>query len=32
MGNGNWATDPNYASKVIDLYNRMRADAGLPGV
>jgi len=32
MGNGNWATDPNYASKVIDLYNRMRASAGLPGV
>lgn len=32
MGNGNWATDPDYASKVIDLYNRMRASAGLPGV
>jgi Mannosyl-glycoprotein endo-beta-N-acetylglucosaminidase len=32
MGNGNWATDPNYASKVINLYNRMRAGAGLPGV
>ena len=32
MGDGNWATDPNYASKVIDLYNRMRASAGLPGV
>ncbi len=32
MGNGNWATDPNYASKVIDLYNRMRAYAGLPSV
>src|SRR6266536_2653127 len=30
MGNGNWATDPNYASKVIDLYNRMRAYAGSP--
>jgi hypothetical protein len=30
MGNGNWATDPNYASKVINLYNRMRAYAGLP--
>jgi hypothetical protein len=30
MGNGNWATDPNYASKVINLYNRMRSYAGLP--
>lgn len=29
MGNGNWATDPTYASKVIALYNRMRAYAGL---
>ena len=28
MGNGNWATDPDYASKVIDLYNRMRTYAG----
>ena len=25
MGNGNWATDPNYASKVIGIYNRMIA-------
>jgi hypothetical protein len=32
MGNGNWATDPNYASKVIAVYNRMRAYAGLPPV
>jgi uncharacterized protein (DUF433 family) len=23
MGHGNWATDPNYASKVIGVYNRM---------
>jgi hypothetical protein len=30
MGNGNWAADPDYGSKVIDLYNRMRAYAGLP--
>lgn len=29
MGNGNWATDPGYAAKVIDLYNQMRAFAGL---
>jgi len=32
MGNGNWATDPTYASKVIALYNSMRAYAGLPPV
>jgi hypothetical protein len=32
MGNGNWATDPTYASKVIAVYNRMRAYAGLPPV
>jgi hypothetical protein len=32
MGNGNWATDPNYGAKVINLYNQMRAYAGLPGV
>jgi hypothetical protein len=25
MGNGNWATDPTYARKVIDLYQRMVA-------
>jgi hypothetical protein len=30
MGNGNWATDPNYASTVRNLYNRMRSYAGLP--
>ena len=27
MGRGNWATDPNYASKVIGVYNRMVAAA-----
>jgi peptidoglycan hydrolase CwlO-like protein len=27
MGHGNWATDPNYASKVIGIYNRMIAAA-----
>ena len=32
MGNGNWATDPNYASKIITLYNRVRAYAGLEPV
>ena len=32
MGNGNWATDPNYASKVIAIYNRMRVYAGLAPV
>ena len=32
MGNGNWATDPSYGAKVINLYNQMRADAGLPAV
>jgi hypothetical protein len=25
MGNGNWATDPTYATKVVDLYARMIA-------
>jgi Mannosyl-glycoprotein endo-beta-N-acetylglucosaminidase len=29
MGRGNWATDPNYASKVIGVYNRMIATKGL---
>jgi hypothetical protein len=29
MGNGNWATDPGYAAKVLGLYNQMRAYAGL---
>ncbi len=28
MGHGNWATDPNYASKVIGVYNRMIASRG----
>jgi hypothetical protein len=32
MGNGNWATDPGYATKVLKLYNGMRASAGLPPV
>ncbi len=29
MGRGNWATDPNYASKVIGVYNRMIATKGV---
>ncbi len=29
MGRGNWATDPNYASKVIGVYNRMIAMKGI---
>jgi peptidoglycan hydrolase CwlO-like protein len=28
MGRGNWATDPNYSSKVIGIYNRMIATKG----
>jgi hypothetical protein len=32
MGNGNWATSTTYASSVLNLYNRMRAFAGLPPV
>ena len=28
MGRGNWATDPNYSSKVIGVYNRMVATKG----
>lgn len=32
MGNGNWASAPDYASKVLKLYNGMRAHAGLPRV
>jgi Mannosyl-glycoprotein endo-beta-N-acetylglucosaminidase len=32
MGNGNWASDPSYASKVLSLYNQMRTFAGLPRV
>jgi flagellum-specific peptidoglycan hydrolase FlgJ len=27
-GGGNWATDPNYPSKVIGVYERMIAAAG----
>ncbi len=30
MGNGNWAMDPTYATKVLGLYNRMLLFAGLP--
>jgi peptidoglycan hydrolase CwlO-like protein len=29
MGRGNWATDPNYAPKVIGVYNRMIAAKGI---
>jgi hypothetical protein len=32
MGNGNWAEAPDYAGKVLTVYNEMRAYAGLPGV
>jgi hypothetical protein len=32
MGSGNWSSDPDYASEVINLYDRMRAGAGLSGV
>jgi Mannosyl-glycoprotein endo-beta-N-acetylglucosaminidase len=32
MGNGNWATSPNYAASVLNLYNRMRMYWGLPPV
>lgn len=32
MGGGNWATDPAYARKVLEIYNRMLLAAGLePG-
>jgi hypothetical protein len=31
MGNGNWATAPDYAEKVLGIYNRMLIFAGLPG-
>ena len=27
MGNGNWATDPNYSSKILNIYADMRAYA-----
>jgi len=29
MGNGNWATDPTYASKIISLYKQMKTFSGL---
>jgi hypothetical protein len=32
MGNGNWAAAPDYAHKVLTIYNEMRAYAGLPAV
>lgn len=32
MGDGNWASAPNYAAAVLDVYNQMRAYAGLPAV
>lgn len=32
MGNGNWATSSNYASSVLNVYNRMRTHWGLPPV
>lgn len=32
MGNGNWAAAPDYAGKVLTVYNEMRAYAGLPAV
>jgi hypothetical protein len=31
MGNGNWATDPAYSRKILDLYAAMRSHVGLPG-
>jgi hypothetical protein len=31
MGNGNWATDPAYSRKILDLYASMRAHAGVSG-
>jgi len=30
FGNGNWATDPKYASKILSLYNEMLRFNGLP--
>ncbi len=30
MGRGNWATDPNYSTKILDMYAAMRRHAGLP--
>lgn len=31
MGNGNWATAPNYATVVLSVYNQMLTDSGQPG-
>jgi Mannosyl-glycoprotein endo-beta-N-acetylglucosaminidase len=31
MGNGNWATAPNYATVVLGVYNQMLIDSGQPG-
>jgi hypothetical protein len=31
MGNGNWATAPNYATVVLGVYNQMLTDSGEPG-
>jgi hypothetical protein len=31
MGNGNWATAPNYATVVLKVYNQMLTFNGLPG-
>ena len=31
MGNGNWATAPNYATVVLNVYNQMLTFSGLPG-
>ena len=31
MGNGNWATAPNYATVVLSVYNQMLIDSGQPG-
>ncbi|WP_052664277.1 S-layer homology domain-containing protein [Nitriliruptor alkaliphilus] len=30
MGGGNWATDPHYSTKILNLYGAMRQHAGLP--
>jgi hypothetical protein len=32
MGAGNWATDPGYAQKVLNIYNSIRSSVGLPPV
>jgi Mannosyl-glycoprotein endo-beta-N-acetylglucosaminidase len=31
MGNGNWATAPNYATVILSVYNEMLTYSGLPG-